>query len=194
MYDWLSIPINHAYAAPWQRWLVARRSLSTPEDPRSTAYFLVFAPSDTSLSTMAGVIGARWGIECAFQQSKSAVGLGQYEVRSWHGWYRHVTLAMVAHAFLAGTRATTLPTPPLVPAAEGGVTRESLVAHLVRLMAAMPALVCLSVQEVRRLLWTMLRPPLPSPPFVWAWSHWRRLHQAITKFYHYERHALLLAA
>jgi SRSO17 transposase len=113
LYDWLRIPINHPYEGQWQRWLVARRGLTNPEDPRSIAYFLVFAPAATSLATLAQVIGERWGIECAFEESKGAVGLDQYEVRSWHGWYRHITLAMWAHAFLSITRASTLAPVPL---------------------------------------------------------------------------------
>jgi SRSO17 transposase len=120
LYDWVRVPINHPYADPWQRWLVARRGLATPEDPRSTAYYLVFAPAHTSLAAIALVIGARWGIERAFEESKGVVGLDQYEVRSWHGWYRHITLAMWAHAFLAVSRAeATLPLPLVFAADEG---------------------------------------------------------------------------
>jgi SRSO17 transposase len=120
LYDWLRLPINHPYDARWQRWLVARRGLTNPDDPRSIAYFLVFAPAETSLATLAQVIGERWGIECAFEESKGAVGLDQYEVRSWHGWYRHITLAMWAHAFLSVTRAGTLVSAPLAPPADEG--------------------------------------------------------------------------
>lgn len=120
LYDWLRLPVNHPYGEPWQRWLVARRGLTNPDDPRSVAYFLVFAPATTSLAALAAVIGERWGIECAFEESKGAVGLDQYEVRSWHGWHRHVTLAMWAHAFLAGIRARTLAPVPLAPPADEG--------------------------------------------------------------------------
>jgi SRSO17 transposase len=119
-YDWLALPVNHPYDTQWQRWLVARRGLAAPDDPRSVAYFLVFAPAQTCLPTMAQVIGERWGIERAFEESKGAVGLDQYEVRSWPGWYRHITLAMWAHAFLAVTRATTLAASPRVPAGDKG--------------------------------------------------------------------------
>jgi SRSO17 transposase len=118
LYDWLRLPINHPYDEQWQRWLVARRGLSKPDDPRSIAYFLVFAPAATSLAMLAAVIGERWGIECAFEESKGAIGLDQYEVRSWHGWYRHITLAMWAHAFLTVTRARTLTPLPLIPLAK----------------------------------------------------------------------------
>jgi SRSO17 transposase len=119
-YDWLRLPINQSNEAPWQRWLVARRDLAAPDDPRCIAYFLVFAPAQTSLAALAAVIGERWGIECAFEESKGAVGLDQYEVRSWHGWHRHVTLAMWAHAFLAVRHAGTLAAHPLVRGRDEG--------------------------------------------------------------------------
>ena len=54
---------------------------------------------------LAGVAGQRWTIEECFQQAKSEVGLDDYEVRNWHGWYRHITLAMLALAYLAALRA-----------------------------------------------------------------------------------------
>jgi hypothetical protein len=44
-------------------------------------------------------------IEEGFEQAKGEVGLDHYEVRRWPGWYRHITLALLAHAFLAVTRA-----------------------------------------------------------------------------------------
>jgi len=50
------------------------------------------------------VAGTRWTIESCFEAAKGEVGLDQYEVRSWTGWHRHVTLAMLAHAYLAVVR------------------------------------------------------------------------------------------
>jgi SRSO17 transposase len=130
LYDWLRLPINHPHGVAWQRWLVARRGLTDPDDPRSIAYFLVFAPAQTTLAALAEVIGTRWGSECTFEESKGAVGLDQYEVRSWHGWYRHITLAMWAHAFLTVTRASTLApdsaTQPLAVGEKGGPQLSSL--------------------------------------------------------------------
>jgi SRSO17 transposase len=120
LYDWLRIPIIHPHGEEWQRWLVARRGLTDPADPRSTAYFLVFAPAQTTLGALVQVIGTRWGIECTFEESKGAVGLDHYEVRSWHGWYRHITLALWVHAFLAVTRARTLAPAPLAPPVDEG--------------------------------------------------------------------------
>ena len=50
------------------------------------------------------VAGRRWAIEECFEEAKGQVGLDQYEVRKWDGWYRHITLAMLAHAYLAVIR------------------------------------------------------------------------------------------
>jgi SRSO17 transposase len=70
-----------------------RRSLSHEQE---ISAYLVFGPTDTPLEEMARIAGRRWAIEESFAQTKSEVGLDQYEVRSWAGWYRHMTLAMVA--------------------------------------------------------------------------------------------------
>jgi hypothetical protein len=50
-------------------------------------------------------VHSAWQIEDGFQQAKNEVGLDHYEVRRWPGWYRHITLALLAHAFLVVTRA-----------------------------------------------------------------------------------------
>jgi SRSO17 transposase len=65
----------------------------------------VFAPSATSLEAIVHAAGTRWAIEESFESAKGEVGLDQYEVRTWTGWYRHITLALWAHAFLTVQRA-----------------------------------------------------------------------------------------
>ncbi|MFJ9381939.1 hypothetical protein ACIRQ1_53475, partial [Streptomyces sp. NPDC101455] len=40
-------------------------------------------------------------VEDAIKLGKHPCGLADYEVRHWHGWYRHITLSMLAAAFLA---------------------------------------------------------------------------------------------
>jgi SRSO17 transposase len=70
------------------------------------AFYACFGPADTSLLGLVRVAGARWAIEEGFEQAKGEVGLDHYEVRKWPGWYRHITLALLAHAFLVVTRAT----------------------------------------------------------------------------------------
>jgi SRSO17 transposase len=65
----------------------------------------VYAPAETPLRKIVEVAGTRWAVEESLETAKGEVGLDQYEVRKWTGWYRHITLALVAHAFLTVTRA-----------------------------------------------------------------------------------------
>jgi SRSO17 transposase len=102
LYDWAYLPYGSVELDGWQHWLLVRRSI---EDPKDLAYYLVFGPEGTTLDEMVRIAGARWTVEESFAMGKGEVGLDQYEVRSWHGWYRHITLAMWALAFLVVTRA-----------------------------------------------------------------------------------------
>ena len=85
LFDWVRLPIVQAGIWDGRHWLVVRRCLDTAHE---LAYYLVWAPPDTSLPTMVQAIGARWHIEEDLQACK-ALGLDQYEVRSSQGWYRH---------------------------------------------------------------------------------------------------------
>jgi SRSO17 transposase len=100
LYDWTWIHLPYESAAGLAHWLLARRSLS---DPTEVAYYRAFGPADTALVVLVRVAGMRWAIEENFEEAKGAVGLDQYEVRKWDAWYRHVTLALLAHAYLAVT-------------------------------------------------------------------------------------------
>jgi SRSO17 transposase len=102
LYEWARLAINCAYAPEWERWLLVRRSLSDPEE--LTGY-IAFAPTGTSLEGLVRVAGRRWSIESCFESGKGEVGMDHYEVRSWHGWHRHMTLSMLAHAYLTRMRA-----------------------------------------------------------------------------------------
>jgi SRSO17 transposase len=101
LYDWARWRLCRLQEPPWDHWLLVRRKISKPEE---LAYYVVFGPADTSLQILAQVAGQRWRIEECFEAAKQEVGLADYEVRSWHGWYRHVTLSMLALAFLAVMR------------------------------------------------------------------------------------------
>jgi SRSO17 transposase len=102
LYDWLRLPLNPPIQEGFERWLLVRRSIEDPDEP--TAY-TVFAPEGTTLEELARAAGSRWRVEIGFEEAKGEVGLAHYEVRSWHGWYRHITLSLFAHAFLATIRA-----------------------------------------------------------------------------------------
>jgi hypothetical protein len=80
----------------WARWLLLRRSLTTGE----LAYYVCAGPASLPLVALVRVAGTRWRVEEAFQAGKGLCGLDQHQVRRWCSWYRWVTLAMLAYAFL----------------------------------------------------------------------------------------------
>jgi SRSO17 transposase len=101
-YDWAWQPLWRLQLTTaeraWGHWLVVRRSLKKPDE---RAYYVAFAPREgMTLKTLAQVAGRRWAIEAGFEATKQECGLDEYEVRSWQAWHRHVTLALLAHAFL----------------------------------------------------------------------------------------------
>src|SRR5215207_9146369 len=100
LYDWACVPFRGAREG-WQKALLIRRSLEKPDE---LTFYLTLAPEGTELASLVQVAGTRWTIEACFEAAKGEVGLDEYEVRSWTGWHRHVTLAMLAHAYLAVVR------------------------------------------------------------------------------------------
>jgi SRSO17 transposase len=109
LYDWTRLPLNPPMQEGFERWLLVRRRRSLEDAEELTAY-TVFAPEGASLEELAKAAGSRWQVEIAFEEAKGEVGLSHYEVRSWHGWHRHITLALFAHAFLAAVRSSGLDT------------------------------------------------------------------------------------
>jgi len=97
LYDWLLIPINPGTTEGYERSLLVRRSKNAPDKLRA---YICFATVETPMQKLVEVAGCRWTVETCFKESKSEVGLDQYEVRSYEGWYKHITLACIAHAFL----------------------------------------------------------------------------------------------
>ena len=102
VFDWMRLPLNPPLQDGFARWLLVRRAI---DDPDALTASTVFAPTGTTLAQLAWAAGSRWQVEIGFEEAKGEVGLDEYEVRSWHGWYRHITLALVAHAVLAAMRA-----------------------------------------------------------------------------------------
>jgi SRSO17 transposase len=100
-YAWAWLVINSDLGPEWRRWLLVRKSLG---DPDELAYYIAAGPSRTTLTRLAVTAGARWSIEGGFESAKQEAGLADHEVRSWTGWYRHVTLSLLAQAVLAAVR------------------------------------------------------------------------------------------
>jgi len=101
-YDWAAGRLGGETSKGLVRWLLVRQSTG-PEKER--AYYLCLAPAQAQKEDLAVAAGRRWAIESCFEAAKQETGLDEYEVRSWDGWYRHITLSMLALAFLAALRA-----------------------------------------------------------------------------------------
>jgi SRSO17 transposase len=101
-YHWTRIPVRPGRTRGRGHWLLARRSLA---DPAGIAYYACYGPRRSSTADLAWTAGSRWHIEECFQQGKNEAGLDQYQVRAWRAWYAHVTLSMLALAWLAASKA-----------------------------------------------------------------------------------------
>jgi len=168
LFDWAIIPMLHQWEDDGRHWLLIRRSLT---DPNEKAYYFVFAPKGTTLPEMVKAIGARWHVEEDFENGKD-IGLDHYEVRSFIGWYRHITLVLLALAYLAGICVLSCgSTSP--PVTSGSPPR--------------PPALPLTIPEVRHLLARLIWLPSGSVNRALAWSWWRRCHRSAASYYHTKR-------
>jgi SRSO17 transposase len=140
------------------------------------AFYRCWSPAPVTLATLARIAGTRWAVEEGFQAAKSQAGLDHYQVRTWAGWHRHVTLAMLALAFLMAAAAA--PAPPADPwhhARHGGP-------------------IALTAAEIRRLFNALvitqprahLTAPMRAISDIQHWSSWRRYHQGHARRSHYQ--------
>lgn len=165
-YDWAFIRLDHPGPGPGeqagQHWLMVRRNQRTGE----LAFYRCFTPRPVPLAVLVRVAGRRWTVEEAFQAGKGLCGLDQHQVRRWRCWYRWVTLAMLAYAFL-------------VVAALAERTRHP----------APPGLIGLTCNEVQHLYAALTARPAGDRAHRLHWSVWRRRHQARARTWHYRRQA-----
>src|SRR6266540_5337131 len=165
-YDWAFIRLDHDPASGQQHgqhWLLIRRHRKT----RELAFYRCWTPHPTPLAILVKVAGIRWTVEERFQTGKGLCGLDQHQVRRWRSWYRWVTLAMLAHAFLvvaAVTEHTRHPPPP-------------------------PGLIRLTCNELQHLFAALVIQPVADAAHRLRWSLWRRRHQARARTCHYRRQA-----
>ncbi|MBT2467730.1 IS701 family transposase [Streptomyces sp. ISL-66] len=162
-YDWAWIQTG----ADKNRCLLIRRKPTTGE----LAFYLCWSPGAVALSSLVRVAGTRWCIEECFQAAKGQVGLDHYQVRHWTSWHRHITLAMLALAFLAAVAVSAKP---------GRSPDPSRPAH-----SSGP--IDLTIPEIRRLVGMLFRRPTAPLHSLLNWSIWRRLHQEQARRCHYQR-------
>ncbi|MEU1183656.1 IS701 family transposase [Streptomyces sp. NPDC005820] len=162
-YDWAAISL--ADFAPGSRHLLIRRNRTTGE----LAYYRCYSSQPVPLTALARVAGSRWRAEETFQSGKGLAGLDEHQVRRCASWSRWVTLAMLAHAFLAVLRADEHTRHP-----------------------APDALIPLTCNEIQRLFITLVVRPVHDTAHRLGWSHWRRRHQARSQASHCRRQAARL--
>jgi SRSO17 transposase len=110
IYDWQLHELNSEVTDGFKRVILVRRSKSDADEMRA---YLAYAQKDTSVQRLIEVAGTRWTVETCFKESKGEVGLDQYEVRTYQGWYNHITFAMLALALLTVLSAKSLDTKTL---------------------------------------------------------------------------------
>jgi len=176
LYDWAIVPLFRLDWPERGHWLLVRRSL---EKPTELAYYVVFGPDNTEINELVKVVGQRWQVEESFEIAKGEFGLDQYEVRSWQGWYRHITLVMLAQAYLTVTR--------LVASRLEAENGERASQNELATIELRGELLPLTVPEVRRLIWELVWRDPPRWSKTLEWSCWRRKHQARAKRCHYKR-------
>lgn len=158
LYSWLRVDI--VSDLPGHEWIMARRNDSTGE----LAYYRCWSPHQVPLRTLVRVAGRRWTIEESFQTAKGQAGLDEHQVRTWTSWRRWVILSMLAMAFLAVTCANQRDHTP---------TSRNLIPF--------------TLNEIRRLFDKLILARTATADSIWAWSLWRRKHQATARYHHYQR-------
>ena len=101
LYDWMAQRFGPPTDDGLTHWLLARRSIEKSDE---IAYSFRLAPANVTEAELADAAGRRRTVACCFETAKQETGLDEYEVRSWRGWRRHITLSMLATAFLAAGR------------------------------------------------------------------------------------------
>jgi len=100
-WEWACLGLAADPKKGMRRWLLVRRST---DDPEERGFYQAYGPPETTVEELIGVCQERWAVEECFAEAKGEVGLDHYEVRRWDSWQRHVTLCLLAHAFLVVTR------------------------------------------------------------------------------------------
>jgi SRSO17 transposase len=158
-YDWAWVAIDPG--VPRHRWLLIRRHRRT----RELAYYRCCCPRQVPLAVLVAAAGRRWMVEEDFQASKGLAALDEHQVRRWASWYRWVTLAMLALAFL---------------------TIAALAEHA---QPPPPGMIPLTRNEIARLTVVLLTQPVRDARHLLRWSAWRRRHQHTAQACHYQHQA-----
>lgn len=158
LYEWDAVAVDGSLPGH-RRWVLFRRGL---DEKHELAYYNVLAPEEADLVDMVQGAGARWGVEESFEQAKGEVGLDQYQVRRWAGWYRHITLSMMALAYLVVTRHVTVAPEPVVADPDGGTDDTAAIPSAVTVAPAAAATASVA-PEPKAPVPVASRPTMPEP-------------------------------
>ena len=100
-WEWACLALAADPKRGMRRWLLIRRST---DDPEEQGFYQAYGPEGTTVEELVGACHERWAVEECFAEAKGEVGLDHYEVRRWDSWHRHITLCLLAHAFLVVLR------------------------------------------------------------------------------------------
>jgi len=178
VYDWYLKEIAPPWEEGFRRWLLVRRSQVDRNDLRA---HICFAMAGTSKIKLIEVAGTRWTVEMGFEEGKQEVGMDEYEFRSYEGWYRHVTFACIALAFLTVLSSKSMDKKNYQDYDPSGSDLASFK------KAAQSAR--LSKGDLRKIVshWFSLfgRTAKKTMRHIMNWIEWRRLHQSVAMWFHY---------
>ena len=95
-----ALRVNVATSRKKSQWVQEQLLVVETLDGSQRWYCLARPTREVELAEMVRQAGLRHRIEEVFEEAKGEVGLDHFEVRSWHGWYHHMTLAQISHWFL----------------------------------------------------------------------------------------------
>lgn len=91
-YEWGWMELCWPASPGKKQFLLVRKKIGGAED---VSYYFCHAPNGIGIESLAETAGQRLQIESCFEEAKQNAGLDEYEVRSWDGWHRHITLSMI---------------------------------------------------------------------------------------------------
>ncbi|WP_322769776.1 IS701 family transposase, partial [Frankia sp. Cr1] len=189
LYDWALVETADAAGpAGRPRQVLVRRSRG---EKKELAFYLTHSSRPVPLAALVTVAGRRWNVEECFQSGKNEVALDHYQVRLYRAWYRHITLSMFAHAWLAVTvaknREKNRPPKERVATATGYVREpDGSIPIADPPVPARNKMIPFTLNEIRHIIVQVWQKAIPFS-VTRRWSDWRRRHQERASYYHFLR-------
>jgi SRSO17 transposase len=177
IYDWYIMNIKQPREEGFQRWLLVRRSQSDKNDLQA---YICFSLADTTKEELIKVAGTRWTVETCFEESKSEVGMDEYEFRSYDGWYKHITFSILALALLTVLSSQSMDKESIQKHNPSGLNLEDF--------KKKARFACFSKGDLRKILSHWFDSFIKKPfEHLKNWIEWRREHQIVAMWHHYHK-------